>query len=133
MNIQLFKKLEKAKRGTKDVILFEPMNPKMSFSSSPAFFNRDILSYQKGFKESKLTDFFLFINGFLNNSSGNINYEISDIFDFLGYQTENMKSKLKHLRDSLKDGQKNGFFKSFEIKINSVFFSKFEITKEKKK
>ncbi|MBP8016450.1 hypothetical protein KAZ01_00435, partial [Candidatus Gracilibacteria bacterium] len=123
--ILIFTKLEKAKQGRNDILIIKGSNNNIKFSNNSAFFNKEILTFQKGFADTKITDLFLLINGLLNSISHDLSYSLDVIYKYLNYNHAS-KSVLQTLKKHLNKGKKKAFFKYYEIKDGKIAFSKRE-------
>lgn len=126
--IKVFKDIKKIKISNKDFLFIQSNSNNIfcKFSKQPPiFFNKSILSFQKGFKSSRITDLIIFIHWFLLTSKNILTYKIEDIYNFLGFQRLDEKSKKTSLQKYLKQAQKNGFIKDFKIDKTSIKFYKY--------
>lgn len=129
-NVRIFRNIKKSKISNKDVLMVFPWDNNLKFKfSNPMFFNKNILTFQKWFKDVKITEFLLFINGFLEISKNNLTYKLKDIYKFLWYCTDNEKAKKLLLRKHINRAKKLWIIKSFKIENDNIIFSKYKLIK----
>lgn len=124
-------------RGKKDFFLIKPLITKdFSLSKKQAFFNKNILTFQDGFGNTKITDFLLYAEAMLQNKMRDFDIKSIYVFEFL-WLTGTEKSKNNTLRKHLKKAisVKYGFFKAYSINNWVIRLSKYktEIKKNNKK
>lgn len=129
-NVRIFSDIKRSKKSNKDILIISPSDNNFKFQFwTPMYFNKNILNFQKGFKDLKITELLLFINGFLEITKNNLTYKLKDIYEFLWYFTNNEKSKKSMLLKSLKKSKKLWIIKTYKISKDSIIFSKYKVIK----
>ncbi|EKD44311.1 MAG: hypothetical protein ACD_71C00179G0006 [uncultured bacterium (gcode 4)] len=122
-------------RGIKDYFFIKPLEEiHFSFWDKQAFFNRNILSYEETFGETKFTDFLLYAEAMIQENTHDFSIKTEYIFEFLwltGVEKSKDNTLRKHLNNAI--STKYGFFKSYSIQKGTVYISRFEKDFKKKK
>lgn len=121
-------------RGTKDYFLIKPLEETyFSFWDKQAFFNRNILSYEESFGETRFTDFLLYVEAMIQNKSHDFSIKSEYIYESLwltGVEKSKDNTLRKHLNSAISG--KYRFFKSYSIRNGMVYISRFQKDFEKK-
>jgi len=108
----------------KEKIILNLLIPEILLFWNPWYINKNILTYQSWFKESKITDLLLEIDTILNNTNHNYTKNISEVYQMLDYKSTekiNRNTLLKHM----KLAKERWFFKSYKIENDTLIVSKF--------
>lgn len=131
--VNIFSQIIKTKKSNKDILIIKPYSNNIKFKFSDIlFFNKEILHFQKGFKNTKITDLLIYITWILETSSNNVTLSLEQVYEFLGYKTQNEKGKKQGLQKFLKEAKNLSIIKNFQIDKTNIIFSKYKEIKNNK-
>ena len=118
-----------SKRWDKDIFFIKPLlSLNLIFSNTPAFSNKNILSYKTWFTDTAILDFFLEVDDILNNTNHNYSEKLEIIFKKIKYNWSFIKNK-QNLKHHLENWIKLWYFKDYKITEKNLIISKYKFEK----
>ena len=100
-------------------------NDSFILSPNPFYFNKNILKYTSWLVDTKISDLFLKINCYLENTKSSVYKEdLKTIYLFLDYKNTNLRQRKSNLKNHFEKAIKLWFFQNYEFKDWYLFVYK---------